>query len=181
MFCRCGFGSVPRGRFERPKQCRRRGAMRLGCLERLGAWGIGALLTFLVHVLLLSQPARASCGALVTSRLDRLQDFNHFDALIVDGSAAPSPVGPAHESGGDQAPAWPKPCSGPSCSNQGPTSASTAAPDTGHLDRWGDLSVRALLTPPPRLHQIVDGPVLHPEGHRPSIFHPPPVPASRPL
>lgn len=148
--------------------------MRLGCLEQLGAWGIGALFTLLVHVFFLSQPARAACGSLVTSRLDRLHDFNHLDALIVDGTSAASAIGLVHEPEGDDAPAWPKPCSGPSCSNQEPRPASTASPDTGHLDRWGDLSAQALLSPPPRLHRIADGPPLHPEGHRPSIFHPPP-------
>lgn len=147
--------------------------MRLHLFERLGPWGIGALLLLLVHGLGPARSARASCGSLVTSNLERLRDFNQFDSLVVDGSFSSSVADPIQDAQGDATPEWPKPCSGPTCSSQDSSPASTTAPDPDRLDRWGDLNIRAFLSIPSRLHGIIDEPAIRLDGHRPAIFHPP--------
>lgn len=129
---------------------------------RLMRWGAGALMLLLAHGLV-APSARAGCNDhLVTSQADRRLDFNRLDELITGDSADP-----------DRAP---RPCSGPGCSGGGPSApASTASPHSGGPDQWVALAaaVGADVASPPRI--APDDPAARPDGHRPSIFHPPPA------
>ncbi|MFI5461678.1 MAG: hypothetical protein ACHRXM_40350, partial [Isosphaerales bacterium] len=112
--------------------------------ERLGRWGIGALMLLLFHGLGTPRSAWAGCNHLVSSRSGRLLDFNRLDALIASGSSATLLAeDPLRE---EQGPKHPAPCSGPGCSSRVPMPVPTSLSDSDRSDQWGNLSTLAILT-----------------------------------
>ncbi len=138
--------------------------------ERLMRWGIGALVLLLAHGLGAPGAARAGCDHLVTSQSDRRLDLNRLDDLITGGST----VMPADEPG-QPGPRPSRRCSGPGCSSGVPWPLSTASPNSGGPDQWVALEavLDLAISSPPR--HLPDEPAARPAGHKPSIFHPPPV------
>ncbi len=140
-----------------------------GC-ERLVRWGVGALVLLLAHGLGAPGAARAGCNHLVTSQFDRQLDINRLDDLIAGGSIAMPADDP-----GQPDPRPSRRCSGPGCSSGVPWPLSTTSPTSSGLDHWAALEAILDLdvTSPPR--HLPDEPAARPAGHKPSIFHPPPV------
>ncbi|APW59506.1 hypothetical protein [Paludisphaera borealis] len=148
--------------------------MRLIGFERWGRWGIGALLLLLSHGLFMTRSAQAGCDHLASARPPRWSIVYHLDALVAGGSSTSLPADPAREPQAGEVPKAPAPCSGPGCSSQDPAPASTVLPDTDHFDRWGDLSILAIVPIMSRWTRTVEGSTARPTGRKPSIFHPPP-------
>jgi hypothetical protein len=149
------------------------GVMTVKRFERLGRWGIGALTLLLFHGLSTPRSAWAGCNHLVSSRSDRLRDFNRLDAFIVYGSSVSlSAEDPLIE---DQGPNRPAPCSGPGCSSRVPMPVPTVFFDSDRVDQWGNLTSLAIFkSASPRI-RMIEEPAGRPSGQKPSIFHPPPA------
>ncbi len=117
--------------------------------------------------------AWAGCNNhLVTSKSERLLAYNRLDDLMTGGLSETHSGTPENDR-----PDWPAPrrCSGPGCSSGVPVPPSTASPSPGGPDQWVALeAARGLISAsPPRL--VPDESAARPDGHKPSIFHPPPA------
>jgi len=131
-------------------------------------------MVLLVHSVGVSRSDGASCNHLVTSRSDRLLDFNRLDAIIVGGSSsfaddlADDPID-------EKGPKRPTPCSGPGCSSRVPLPVPAASQSLDGSGRWLVLNAvvpRAVVSPRCR---TLDEQAARSAGHKPSIFHPPPA------
>jgi len=138
-------------------------------------WGAGALLVLLVHGLVASRPAWATCNHLVSSRSDRLLDFNALDAIIAGGASSSFSDDLTHDPPGEKGPKRSTPCSGPGCSSRAPLPVPTAFPSADGSDQWLVPSAVAPLAVASPLCRTIDDPAAHPAGEQPSIFHPPPA------
>jgi hypothetical protein len=140
---------------------------------RMMPWGAGALTLLLVHGVCASRTAWAGCNHLVSSKSDRGFDFNRLDAIITGGSSFADD--PAHDPSNEDGSNSPMPCSGPGCSSRVPMPVPTASAGPQSTIQWVVLhAVAPIMVAAPRRH-TVEGPVARPDGHKPSIFHPPPA------
>jgi len=138
-------------------------------------WGAGALMVLLVHSFVASRSAWAGCDHLISSRSDRLLEFNRLDAIIAGGSSFSFSDDLAHDPLEENGPKHPTPCSGPGCSSRVPLPVPVASQGPDGSDQWGVMNaVVPLAAVSPRCRTI-DEPAARPAGHKPSIFHPPPA------
>jgi len=130
-------------------------------------------MVLLSHGLVASRSAWAGCNHLISSRSDRLLDFNRIDAIIAGGSFSDDLAhNPLEENGPKRGPT---PCSGPGCSSRAPLPAPAASQGPDGSDQWVDMNaVVPLAVVSPRCRTI-DEPAARPAGQKPSIFHPPPA------
>jgi hypothetical protein len=149
-----------------------RGAMGSRGFQRLGRWGIGALMVLTIHSLAMPRPAQASCGHLVSSSSERRLDLSQLDALIAgdssDYAAQVQGQSPAHPRKRAPGPA----CSGPACSNSAPMPAPTSFREVDRFNQYGILASAELLGAG-RPDWILDEPTPRPSGRPSAIFHPP--------
>ncbi len=146
--------------------------MKVVGFERLGRWGIGAMLLLLFHGFAAPRSVWAGCSHLVSSRSDRQFDFNQVRAVIAgDQSATLLAADPVVGQGSKR----PAPCSGPGCSSRRPMPVPASFLDSDRYDQWVALDTLAIVigaSPPAR---TIEEPAAHIMGEKPSIFHPPPV------
>ena len=147
--------------------------MRSDRLRRLARWSTGALLLLLIQGFAAPRSARAGCNNhLVTLQSERLLDHNRLDELITGGLSATLVEGPGRDHPDRSAP---RRCSGLGCSSGVPWPLSTSSPRSDGPDQWVafEAALGSVVASPPRL--VPEEPAVRPAGHRPSIFHPPPV------
>ncbi|MFI5459091.1 MAG: hypothetical protein ACHRXM_26990 [Isosphaerales bacterium] len=138
-------------------------------------WGAGALIVLLVHCLVASRSAWAGCNHLISSRSDRLLEFNRLDAIVAGGSSSSFSDDLARDPLEEKGSKRPAPCSGPSCSSRVPLPLPAASQGPDGSDQWVVMNaVVPLAVVSPRCRTI-DEPAARPAGHKPSIFHPPPA------
>jgi hypothetical protein len=143
--------------------------------EQLKPWAIGTLVLLLAHGLGSPRSAWAGCSHLVSSRSDRLLEFNRLDDLLTSGSSFWVSDNPDQDPPREPGPQRPTPCSGPGCSSRIPLPVPTASQGSGGSDQWVVLSAVPSLPVVSPSSRTFDEPATRPAGHKPSIFHPPPA------
>jgi hypothetical protein len=148
--------------------------MRVASVRRVARWG-AAVLLFLVLCHGAPRTAQAACNHLVTSNWSRSIDWNHVDRLIEGDSSSFEWDDRENDRLHTPRPPIRQPCSGPGCSNRVPFPSSTSSQAAGGFDQWGNLpaTLRDQVVVPAEPSLSAARP--HPQGERPSIFHPPPV------
>jgi hypothetical protein len=145
-------------------------AARFGRVTRRGS-AVAALLMLLCA----SAPhtAFAGCEHLIQSRLERLNQINQFDELIMAGST--SPDGFTQSPVDRTLPRRSSPCSGLSCSSRFPLPVSTASIATDGHQQWGALGGTSTTASKYSAGTISDESRPSTSGEITSIFHPPRV------